>query len=140
MDLGQIRDALEADLIAALPTEINVYARRQENLQAPYVLVTTPTEGDNVVYYQSWKHGVEVVRWTLVLRAGGRYEDAIRTIDALLSWGPDQPESVSQALREPPNLTALGVSCVVRSSSGAEEDATGVGALVPVELYPPKGA
>lgn len=138
MDLAEIRDALEADLIDALPTEINVYARRQQTMQAPYVLITTPTEGDNVVYYQSWKHGVEMVRWTLELRAGGRYEDAIRTIDALLSWGSAQPESVSQALRNPPNLTALGVGCVVRNTSGAEEDETGVGALIPVELYPPK--
>jgi hypothetical protein len=140
VDLATIRDALASDLFDGLPSTINVYAREQQTMQAPYVLITTPTDGNHVDYYQSWSYGVQIVRYTLELRAGGRYEDAIRTLDDLMSFGADQPMSVSQALRNPTALTELGVTVIVRNTTGAEADDNGAGALMPIELYPPKEA
>lgn len=138
MDLELIRQALADDLTDGLPGDVNVYGWEQQTMQAPFVLVTAPTDGPHLEYYQSWAHGVQVVRYTLEVRAGGRFEDAIRRLDQLQSFGADQPQSIALVLRNPAQLTALGCAVVVRSTTGAETDEFGAGALMPIEIYPPK--
>lgn len=117
LTIGDIREALRAQLDANTSADISVHAYPVGDYTTPAVTVGFPTD-DYVDYFVSFgSAGLARVRFTLLLEPGGlNREGAGEELDKFLSAGTGNDYSVVDALMVNPSLGLAGCNAHIQTA------------------------
>lgn len=134
MDLFALRVAV-ADHLAQQIAGTNVYAFPPiGGVVAPYIAVDD--NPDLMVFHETMRAGAETIRLTLTIRVtAATGEDTRRMLDAYLSYGDNQPQSILNAVRAHGPIHDLAAPHL-RQAAGAVYDDTGGAQTLILDLHP----